>query len=732
MLDTADNIWRDHVTYGVPSSGANAPLKREIREWGTSVETSIYASTTGRFGYGTRADLYADLSHVQYTMAWVLTDPTAAYNGIYIKTGASGSGSWMRFRDLPDSYIRASNAGGFFNIAATTSTPVPAADGGALIALPIAETNVISPITVSFNGGSALTIKTSSGNDVAIGGLVEGMVVAGYVSGSTFRLLTDQASAAIQAAAEAAQGYAEEWANKAEGSPVSVGAGGDGSTEFSAKHWAAKAEEFAGQVTGIIPVTTRTALKAIDTTAITTAILVEGVPRTSGRFGVFKWQTGNFSSRITADTQEGIYIKADAIASSAGAWVRQYDGPVNVMWFGASRDNSGVDSHAAIQGAIDLIEATEPQAALRYGTKLYFPAGQYEVSEQVLISEAGIRPVGDGPVTTVIKAQSGFTGDAVVKISPANTTDTISGAGLIEIGIDCNLQACHGFMGESLYDNILFDDVRISNIAADKNSFRVQKKSGHSLPVCQTISIRKLFAAKYNATAGVGTVPGVYLANCQEILIEESKAWNSNLGDGSGTQPAWYIEDCRSLWMIGISAANANVGIQVHSTTRTCDTIVIESPLYENVDYPLVVSGTLNTDNLRHTNPRHQNAASSGYDLSMVRGGYIEVKSATATLGADSETSHVVCDAVSQVTDNGTANMITASRNLVTDQQQFGHNLSVKPAGTEVFRTATPVSDLLTGVYLAAHIGGSVVLRNVYVGGANSGGTGFRFLRVDN
>jgi hypothetical protein len=36
-------------------------------------------------------------------------------------------------------------------------------------------------------------------------------------------------------------GYAEEWAIKAEDSPVSVAAGGDGSTTFSALHWAAKA-----------------------------------------------------------------------------------------------------------------------------------------------------------------------------------------------------------------------------------------------------------------------------------------------------------------------------------------------------------------------------------------------------------------------------------------------------------------------------------------------------------
>ena len=55
---------------------------------------------------------------------------------------------------------------------------------------------------------------------------------------------TSETNAATSASnASDAQGYAEEWANKAEDSLVSVAAGGDGSTEYSAKHWAAKAED---------------------------------------------------------------------------------------------------------------------------------------------------------------------------------------------------------------------------------------------------------------------------------------------------------------------------------------------------------------------------------------------------------------------------------------------------------------------------------------------------------
>ncbi|WP_164850776.1 hypothetical protein [Sinorhizobium meliloti] len=100
---------------------------------------------------------------------------------------------------------QSSTAGTANAIQATTSLPV---SGSALIWMNVFEANTASPVTVSFNGGTALTIKTNSGNDVAVGGLTTGMIVLGIVSGSTFRLVSDQASSAIIAQAEAAQAAA--------------------------------------------------------------------------------------------------------------------------------------------------------------------------------------------------------------------------------------------------------------------------------------------------------------------------------------------------------------------------------------------------------------------------------------------------------------------------------------------------------------------------------------------
>ncbi len=210
MVQTANTIWRDFEGDGIPSSGEWDPKKSEIRTWGTWIEGIIGAFTSGGgLVFTSKAALDAKLTPDADTLAWVINDPVVENNGIYQKQGASGTGSWTRVSDLPFSFIIASDVGaGTPNaIQATTSIPV---SGSALIWMNVFEPNGPGPTTVQFNGtGPNYTIKTNTGNDPAEGGLVSGMIVLGIVSGSTFRLVSDQASASIVAAAEAAQAAAE-------------------------------------------------------------------------------------------------------------------------------------------------------------------------------------------------------------------------------------------------------------------------------------------------------------------------------------------------------------------------------------------------------------------------------------------------------------------------------------------------------------------------------------------
>lgn len=57
----------------------------------------------------------------------------------------------------------------------------------------------------------------------------------------------------------------------------------------------------------------RTVLKALNTSIFSVATLTE-----SGRAGVFVFRSGNYSTEVAADTEEGVYLVADDTAASAG------------------------------------------------------------------------------------------------------------------------------------------------------------------------------------------------------------------------------------------------------------------------------------------------------------------------------------------------------------------------------------------------------------------------------
>lgn len=90
------HAFRNFASDGVPSSGVNEPEKAEIRAIGPVIEAAL-----GTIGLGsvnvvktTRALLDADLAHGADSTAIVYADSTDANNDLYVKVGASGTGSW--------------------------------------------------------------------------------------------------------------------------------------------------------------------------------------------------------------------------------------------------------------------------------------------------------------------------------------------------------------------------------------------------------------------------------------------------------------------------------------------------------------------------------------------------------------------------------------------------------------------------------------------------------------
>ena len=95
LSDLFENVWREFVTAGVPSSGEHEPEKSEIRAIGAAIEQVVGASLGNvDVAYATQAELFADLAWDPDSVALVYADADSSKIDLYLKTGASGAGAW--------------------------------------------------------------------------------------------------------------------------------------------------------------------------------------------------------------------------------------------------------------------------------------------------------------------------------------------------------------------------------------------------------------------------------------------------------------------------------------------------------------------------------------------------------------------------------------------------------------------------------------------------------------
>lgn len=154
----------------------------------------------------------------------------------------------------------------------------------------------------------------------------------------------------------------------------------------------------------------------------------------SGREGLFLFDGSNRSAQVSADTAQGIYVAPASDATGAsGAWVRKFDGAINVAWFGlVNGDNSanGAANTAAAGAALAVMAAAGGPYRLR------MPAGTYWFSDNgsgAAIDLSHGKMTLEGPMggAALLKFPSGVTAIRVhgVLTSGADTKDASSHTG---------------------------------------------------------------------------------------------------------------------------------------------------------------------------------------------------------------------------------------------------------------------------------------------------------------
>lgn len=178
--------------------------------------------------------------------------------------------------------------------------------------------------------------------------------------------------------------------------------------------------EWWGPISTIAEVPTRGALKTIDTATKKVAVIYEDGKRN----GTFHFLEGNFSTQIAADTQEGIYIKADDTAAASGAWVRQFVGLADVRWFGALLDDVANDTTAF-------------NVALAVAKDVLFPEGRAYITDRIQVPNGGnLIGMGIGRSIFSIKSTFNMAATCVVKMGTSENSSLID-----KIGFECQQPA---------------------------------------------------------------------------------------------------------------------------------------------------------------------------------------------------------------------------------------------------------------------------------------------------
>jgi hypothetical protein len=384
------------------------------------------------------------------------------------------------------------------------------------------------------------------------------------------------------------------------------------------------------------------------------------------------------------------------------------------------------------------IADTYSQGNLKYGKSAWIPPlsnGTYKVLGDVLIPRKGIATIGEGAQTSVIEFGVGSTATWGILAQNEAPTGNMGGTSFINIGIDCAGVAVGGLNIEDAYDNVIFDNVRISRVHKDKIGLRMGPRTDGNpgMPLSQTINARNLFVYK---DGGGATVPPIVLIRVQESQFIGCKSWAGGYnGAPRGDTTAWYLEDSRSVHLLDCSAVGAqNFGVVVRAQTKSSDGIHITNMLYENCNGTLKTSSsnatTFPLKTCTHSLPRLEFPITGGYDLGGLYESIIDVGPLQATLQADTEQNRIFAQRQQNVTDLA----VSSKRNVVNSHPNALDSYSGSSRELRVVRPSTPAMSLgitTSTDYAYWEYSKSDVADNGPRLGVNKGGTFIPIFRMD-
>jgi hypothetical protein len=386
---------------------------------------------------------------------------------------------------------------------------------------------------------------------------------------------------------------------------------------------------------------------------------------------------------------------------------------------------------------------------------LFVPRGLYKVTGQTLFQRTGVRILGEGLDATKIVVAANLGNAAVFKFDQTLSYYSMVGVGVENLRIDMAGFTGHGVHMLKPYDGVSLRNLFVDDVADGYNGYRIEPDPDNTADtISQTLVLENCSARHKNATA---TAPLFYLSNVQESVLTYCKAFGTY--EWYGKAPCYPFEfvDCRGIMLNGCSSAFASKhGVKITVSTRPSTGFLIANHTFETIDGAVRADGLAGIGDvidLCVINPRTEGAvanASGAFDLNRVIRSSIDAGSLTVNIDANSIANIILSEDTAQVTDAGIVTTILGAANQADPRYKIiAGGLRVSRAGTNHIVTSNETVQLYSsgvvsvqadypfgasqvGVLLAVNRGGTVVLSRVEIGPPDSGGTGFRVLRVAN
>jgi hypothetical protein len=288
----------------------------------------------------------------------------------------------------------------------------------------------------------------------------------------------------------------------------------------------------------------------------------------AGRAGWFMFDPSNLSARISADPAQGIHVPpASDPSGSSGAWVRRFDGAVNVKWFGATGDGTTNDG-AAFVAALATLKAIAVNQDVYYqgSPRLFVPAGHYylgtttlDVSHTLILEgESGV----GGGISSKLRWAAATTG---IRVQSANTSGA---SGVVAPGFNSgsgsvirNLTLMGGWTlagGESEHHGI---HLRAS---ATIENFAIDNFPGDGIHAQTTATGGGADEGNSNCTA----IKRGIITNCRDGLFIDGADANVWLTESINVTYArrWGVWDSSFLGNTHLNIHTANCGLVIGTT----------------------------------------------------------------------------------------------------------------------------------------------------------------------